>query len=67
MANAPHGGELKDLHVRDAPIKQQLAQEAESLPHLRLSERHLWSVPLLAARSWSPQADTRTKVTSSSS
>lgn len=38
MANTPHGGVLKDLNVRDAPISAQLAQEASSLPDIILTE-----------------------------
>ncbi len=38
MANAPHGGVLKDLLVRDAPIAAQLAQEANTLPSIVLTE-----------------------------
>jgi hypothetical protein len=38
MANPPHGGVLKDLIVRDAPIASQLLQEAASLPDIVLTE-----------------------------
>jgi hypothetical protein len=38
MANTPHGGVLKDLNVRDAPLKAQLAQEAAGLPDIVLTE-----------------------------
>lgn len=38
MANAPHGGVLKDLLVRDAPISAQLAEEANKLPEIVLTE-----------------------------
>lgn len=38
MANTPHGGVLKDLLVRDAPIAAKLAQEAASLPDIVLTE-----------------------------
>lgn len=38
MANAPHGGVLKDLVVRDAPLHEQLKAEASSLPDIVLTE-----------------------------
>ena len=38
MANSPHGGVLKDLLVRDAPIAEKLAQEAAGLPDIVLTE-----------------------------
>lgn len=38
MANTPHGGVLKDLLVRDAPIAAQLLQESASLPDITLTE-----------------------------
>lgn len=38
MANAPHGGVLKDLVVRDAPLHAQLKAEVPSLPDIVLTE-----------------------------
>jgi sulfate adenylyltransferase len=44
MANAPHGGVLKDLNLRDAPIQIQLKTEAATLPDIVLSEVSMNSV-----------------------
>lgn len=38
MANTPHGGVLKDLLVRDAPIAEKLKLESDSLPDIVLTE-----------------------------
>lgn len=38
MVNPPHGGVLKNLIERDAPISDKLREEADSLPELILSE-----------------------------
>ena len=38
MANAPHGGQLKDLLVRDAHLHEQLVEEARSLKDIFLTE-----------------------------
>lgn len=38
MANAPHGGVLKDLLVRDAALHDSLLQEARSLNDIFLTE-----------------------------
>lgn len=38
MANTPHGGDLKDLLVRDAPKKAALIEEARSLKDIFLTE-----------------------------
>lgn len=38
MANTPHGGELKDLVARDAPIREQLIEESRTLPDIWLNE-----------------------------
>ncbi|PWN50993.1 sulfate adenylyltransferase [Violaceomyces palustris] len=54
MANAPHGGILKDLIARDAPIAAQLAQEADKLPEIILSERHLCDLELIINGGFSP-------------
>jgi len=54
MALQPHGGELKDLIVRDAPIKQRLLQEAETLPDLHLTERQLCDLELIMSGGFSP-------------
>lgn len=38
MANAPHGGVLKDLVLRDEPIAAQLKEEALGLKDIVLTE-----------------------------
>jgi hypothetical protein len=38
MSNSPHGGVLKDLLTRDAPIHQKLAAEARELKDIFLTE-----------------------------
>lgn len=54
MANSPHGGSLKDLFARDAPRHDELLEEAESLPALTLSERHLCDLELILNGGFSP-------------
>lgn len=54
MANPPHGGVLKDLFARDAPRHDQLAAEAESLPAVVLTERHLCDLELIMNGGFSP-------------
>lgn len=54
MANAPHGGVLKDLLARDAPRQQELAAEAETLPAVVLSERQLCDLELIMNGGFSP-------------
>ncbi|KAH7405727.1 sulfate adenylyltransferase [Phaeosphaeria sp. MPI-PUGE-AT-0046c] len=54
MANAPHGGVLKDLIARDAPRRQELYKEAESLPAIVLSERQLCDLELILNGGFSP-------------
>lgn len=54
MANTPHGGVLKDLNVRDAPIAAKLAQEAASLPEIVLTERQLCDLELIMNGGFSP-------------
>jgi ATP sulfurylase len=54
MANAPHGGVLKDLIARDLPRHAELAAEAETLPSLLLSERQLCDLELLLNGGFSP-------------
>ncbi|KAL1896275.1 Sulfate adenylyltransferase [Ceratocystis pirilliformis] len=51
---APHGGILKDLFARDAPRHDNLAAEAEVLPALVLSERHLCDLELIMNGGFSP-------------
>ncbi|KAL2886859.1 Sulfate adenylyltransferase [Ceratocystis lukuohia] len=51
---APHGGILKDLFARDAPRHDSLAAEAETLPALVLSERHLCDLELIMNGGFSP-------------
>ncbi|KAI9718015.1 MAG: Sulfate adenylyltransferase [Chrysothrix sp. TS-e1954] len=54
MANPPHGGILKDLVARDAPKRKQLAQEADQLPALVLTERQLCDLELIMNGGFSP-------------
>jgi sulfate adenylyltransferase len=54
MALPPHGGELKDLIVRDAAIKEKLRAEAERLPDLALTERQLCDLELIMSGGFSP-------------
>ena len=54
MALEPHGGVLKDLIVRDAPIKADLLREAEQLPDLHLTERQLCDLELIISGGFSP-------------
>ena len=54
MANKPHGGVLKDLLARDAPRQKELAQEAEKLPALVLTERQLCDLELILNGGFSP-------------
>lgn len=54
MANPPHGGVLKDLIARDAPKHDQLAAEAETLPAIVLTERHLCDLELVLNGGFSP-------------
>ena len=54
MANNPHGRILKDLLARDAPRRAELAQEAESLPAIVLTERQLCDLELIINGGFSP-------------
>ena len=54
MANPPHGGVLKDLISRDNPRRQKLSAEAETLPALVLTERHLCDLELILNGGFSP-------------
>lgn len=54
MANLPHGGVLKDLHVRDAPKRAALLKESHSLPQVVLSERQLCDLELILNGGFSP-------------
>ncbi|MCJ1431455.1 Sulfate adenylyltransferase [Xylographa pallens] len=54
MANQPHGGVLKDLHARDAPRHTDLADAAEGLPAVLLTERQLCDLELLLNGGFSP-------------
>jgi sulfate adenylyltransferase len=54
MALEPHGGELKDLIVRDAGIKDKLLKEAVALPDLHLTERQLCDLELILSGGFSP-------------
>ena len=54
MANTPHGGVLKDLFARDAPRQAELKAEADTLPSLTLTERHLCDLELILNGGFSP-------------
>lgn len=54
MANPPHGGVLKDLLARDAPIHDQLEAQAEKLPSVLLTERQLCDLELILNGGFSP-------------
>ncbi|KAJ2090152.1 Sulfate adenylyltransferase [Coemansia sp. S100] len=54
MANSPHGGVLKDLYIRDEPLKEALQAEAETLPHVVLTERQLCDLELILNGGFSP-------------
>lgn len=56
MANVPHGkdGVLKDLHVRDAPIRAALLEESDKLPDIALTERQLCDLELILNGGFSP-------------
>ncbi len=57
----PHGGELKDLIVRDGPIRSQLVAEAANLTSLVLTERHLCDLELIMNGGFSPLQGFMTK------
>ncbi|ANB15161.1 sulfate adenylyltransferase [Sugiyamaella lignohabitans] len=54
MANTPHGGELKDLLARDAPIRSSLLKESETLHDIILTERQLCDLELILSGGFSP-------------
>ncbi|KAG1639526.1 hypothetical protein G6F44_007746 [Rhizopus delemar] len=54
MANAPHGGILKDLYLRDAHKQKALWAEAQSLPSVVLTDRQLFDLELLLNGGFSP-------------
>ncbi|KAJ1646917.1 Sulfate adenylyltransferase [Coemansia erecta] len=54
MANSPHGGVLKDLHVRDEPIRDQLLAETEQIPSITLTDRQLCDLELILNGGFSP-------------
>ncbi len=54
MANPPHGGVLKDLLARDAPRRQKLAAEAETLEAIVLTDRQLCDLELILSGGFSP-------------
>ena len=60
MANPPHGGVLKDLLARDAPRHADLADEAERLPAVVLTERQLCDLELILNGGFSPLEGTFT-------
>lgn len=54
MANTPHGGNLKDLLIRDAPLKDALVEEARNLKDIFLTERQLCDLELILNGGFSP-------------
>ncbi|OSD06865.1 ATP-sulfurylase [Trametes coccinea BRFM310] len=54
MANAPHGGVLKDLVARDEPLRDNLKAEAHTLPDIVLTERQLCDLELIMNGGFSP-------------
>ncbi|KAI5120343.1 hypothetical protein M0805_009418 [Coniferiporia weirii] len=54
MANPPHGGVLKDLLVRDEPIREKLVEETFSLKDIVLTERQLCDLELIMNGGFSP-------------
>ncbi|KAL6450872.1 MET3 Sulfate adenylyltransferase [Candida maltosa Xu316] len=50
----PHGGQLNDLIIRDAPHKQTLLAEAATLPSLTLTDRQLCDLELILNGGFSP-------------
>ncbi|VVT50785.1 uncharacterized protein SAPINGB_P002879 [Magnusiomyces paraingens] len=54
MSNPPHGGVLKDLIARDAPIRDQLYTESETLKDIILTERQLCDLELIISGGFSP-------------
>jgi len=54
MANAPHGGSLKDLLLRDASKHEALVEEARSLKDIFLTERQLCDLELIMNGGFSP-------------
>ncbi|RHZ45509.1 hypothetical protein Glove_673g40 [Diversispora epigaea] len=54
MANAPHGGVLKDAHVRDAHKYDELLGESKTLPSIVLTDRQLCDLELIMNGGFSP-------------
>ncbi|KAJ9115004.1 Sulfate adenylyltransferase [Naganishia vaughanmartiniae] len=54
MANAPHGGELKDLYARDLAVRAELIEESRTLKDIVLTERHLCDLELICNGGFSP-------------
>ncbi|OCF38217.1 sulfate adenylyltransferase [Kwoniella heveanensis CBS 569] len=54
MANAPHGGVLKDLVARDAALHSTLVEEARELGDIFLTERQLCDLELILNGGFSP-------------
>ncbi|EGW32582.1 ATP sulfurylase [Spathaspora passalidarum NRRL Y-27907] len=52
----PHGGQLNDLIIRDAHIKQNLLQESATLPSITLTARQLCDLELILNGGFSPLA-----------
>ncbi|CAG8478696.1 6505_t:CDS:2 [Acaulospora morrowiae] len=54
MANAPHGGVLKDAHARDAHKFDELLKESKTLPSIILTDRQLCDLELIMNGGFSP-------------
>ena len=54
MANAPHGGVLKDLVLRDSQLHDKLLEEARGLKDVFLTERQLCDLELILNGGFSP-------------
>lgn len=54
MSNPPHGGVLKDLLARDAPKRDELFAESETLKDIILTERQLCDLELILSGGFSP-------------
>ncbi|EJU04095.1 sulfate adenylyltransferase [Dacryopinax primogenitus] len=52
--NAPHGGVLKDLVVRDEPMREKLLLEAERLQEIILTDRQICDLELILNGGFSP-------------
>jgi hypothetical protein len=54
LTSSPTGGVLKDLVARDAPRRNELLAEAETLPSVVLTDRQLCDLELIMNGGFSP-------------